>query len=94
MEASKKTMTPADKPSNMYRLNKNDYHVPITRKKVEVIFHAHKSVLYNDGEPWVKKEGGTFNVTKGAYDLAKMCELIGIHMLYLIGTKYDSKILG
>ena len=32
-------------------------HVPITRKDVEVIFPAQKSVLYNDGEPWVKKEG-------------------------------------
>ena len=26
-------------------------HVPITRKDVEVIFHARKSVLYNNGEP-------------------------------------------
>ena len=32
-------------------------HVAITRKDVEVIFHARKSVLYNDGEPWVNKEG-------------------------------------
>ena len=27
-----------------------------------------KSVLYNDGDPWVKKEGGSFNVTMGAYN--------------------------
>ena len=38
-------------------------HVPITRKDVGVIFHARISVLYNDGESWVKKEGGSFDVT-------------------------------
>ena len=69
-------------------------HVPITRKDVEVIFHARKSVLYNNGEPWVKKEGGSFDVTMGAYDGAEVCELIGIYMLYLIGKKYDSKNIG
>ena len=33
-------------------------HVPITRKDAEVILHARKSVLYNNGESWVKKVGG------------------------------------
>ena len=33
-------------------------HVPITRKDVEVILHARKLILYNNGESWVKKEGG------------------------------------
>ena len=51
-----------------------------------------KSVLYNDGDPWVKKEGGSFNVTMGAYNWVEVCELIVIFMLYLIGKKnYDSK---
>ena len=66
-------------------------HVPITRKDVDVIFHARTSVLYNDGEPWVIKDGGSFDVTMGAYDGAEVCEVIGIYMLYLIGKKYDSK---
>ena len=64
-------------------------HVPITREDVEVIFQARKSVLYNNGEPWVKKEGGSFDVTMGANDGAEVCELIGIDMLYLLGEKYD-----
>ena len=46
--------------------------VPITRKDVEVIFHRRKSVLYNDGEPWMKKECGSFYVTMGAYDGAEV----------------------
>ena len=66
-------------------------HVPITRQDIEVIFHARKSVLYNDREPWVKKEGDSFDVTMGAYDGVEVCELIDIYMLYLIGKKYDSK---
>ena len=68
--------------------------MPITRKDIEVIFHARKSVLYNNREPSVKKEGGSFDVTMGAYDGAEVCELIGIYMLYLIGKKYDSKNIG
>ena len=55
--------------------------VPITRKEVEVIFHARKSVLYDDREPWVMKEGGGFDVTMVEYDGAEVCELIGIFML-------------
>ena len=69
-------------------------YVPITRKDVEVIFHAQKSGLYNDGEPCVKKEGGSFDVTMRAYDGAEVCELIGIYMLCLIGKKYDSENIG
>ena len=69
-------------------------YVPITRKDIEVIFHARKSVLYNDREPWVKKKGGSFDVTMGAYDGAKMCDPIGIYALYLIGKKCDSKNIG
>ena len=68
--------------------------MPITTKYLEVIFHTRKSVLYNEGEPWVKKEGGSFDVTMGVYDGVEVCELIGIYMLYLIGKKYDSKNIG
>ena len=66
----------------------------ITRKDVKVIFHARKSVLYNNGETWVKKEGSSIDVTLWAYDGVEVCELIGIYMLYLIGKKYDSKNIG
>ena len=37
------------------------------------------------------KEGGSFDVTIGAYDGAEVFEPIGIYMLYLIGKKYYSK---
>ena len=54
----------------------------ITRK--DVGFHSRKSILKNDGELWVKKEGGILDVTTGVYDGAELCELIDIYMLYLI----------
>ena len=39
----------------------------------------------------MKKEGGSFDVTMGAYDGAEVCELICIYMLYLIGKQCHSK---
>ena len=35
-----------------------------------------------------------FDVTMGAYDGVEICELIGIFMLSLLGTKYDSENIG
>ena len=66
----------------------------ITIKDAEVIFHAQKSVLYNDGERWARKEGDSLSITIGGYDGAKVCELIGVYVLHLIGKKYDSKNIG
>ena len=57
-------------------------HASITRKDVKVIFHARKSVLYNNWEPWVKKEGGSFDVTIEAYDGTEVCETIGIYVIF------------
>ena len=39
----------------------------------------------------MKKEGGSFDVTVGAYDGAEVCEFICIYMLYLIGKQCHSK---
>ena len=69
-------------------------HVNLTQRDIEVMFHSRKSLLYNNGIPWVKKEGTGFDVTMGAYDGAEICGLIGIFMLSLLGTKYDSTNIG
>lgn len=42
----------------------------------------------------MREEGGSFDVTIGAYDGTEVCEIIGIYMLYLLGKKYDSKHIG
>ena len=48
-------------------------HVPMTRKNVEVIFHAQESVLQNDREAWVKQEVNSFYVTIRVYNGAEVC---------------------
>ena len=53
-----------------------------------------KSLLYNEGEPWIKKQSNNFDVTMGSYDGAEVCELIGIFMLSLIGNKYNPNNIG
>ena len=53
-----------------------------------------KSLLYNDGEPWIKKQSNHFHVTVGWYDGAEVCELIGTFRLRLIGSKYNPNNIG
>ena len=65
-------------------------YISISRKDIEAIFHAKKSFLYHNGEPWVKKRESNFDNTMGAYDRAEVCELIGIFMLSLI-SKHTNK---
>ena len=43
--------------------------------------HTRKSLLYNNSEPWIKKDSGLFDVTMGAYDGAEVCELVGTFLL-------------
>ena len=69
-------------------------HVTIKSKDRETIFHTRKSLLYKEGEPWIKKRTNNFDVTMGSYDGADVCELIGIFMLSLIGNKYNPNNIG
>ena len=69
-------------------------HVTIKSKDRETIFHARKSLWYKEGEPWIKKQSNTFDVTIQSYDGTELCELIGIFMLSLIGNKYNPNNIG
>ena len=51
--------------------------------------HARKSLLYSGNEPWMKKNGGIFDVIIGAFDRAEICELVGICLLSQITETYD-----
>ena len=75
-------------------LNFASKRVGIKKEDKEIVFHARKSLLFNKEETWVKKEGGTFDVTMGAYDGAEVCELVGTYILHQIGSKYDKKNVG
>ena len=65
-------------------------YISITNKDIEGIFHARKSLLYYNDEPWVKKGESNFDVSMGAYDGADVCELIDIFMLSLL-SKHINK---
>lgn len=69
-------------------------HTKVLKKDIDVIRHARRSLLFNNGEPWVKKEDENFDVTMGAYDGAEVCELIGIFIQAQLSEKFDKRNFG
>ena len=69
-------------------------YIDITSKDTEIIYHARKSLLFDEKDTWMKKQSGLFDVTMGAYDGAEVCELVGTYMLSLISEKYNKKDFG
>ena len=66
----------------------------VRKKDMETIFHARKSLLFDNNNTWIKREGGLFDVTMGAYDDAELCGLIGTYLLSLIAEKYNKNDIG
>ena len=64
-------------------------YVNITNEGKVVIKNARKFFLYDNSESRIKKDGGLFDVTMGAYDGAKICELVGTFLLYKLSLKYN-----
>ena len=60
--------------------------IVITKREVEILHHARQMVLFKDGEVWRKKES-LFNVSMGAYDDAKVAELVGLLILTNVKEK-------
>ena len=59
---------------------------------ISIIKHARKSVLFNDGKPWKKKDSNSlFDVTMGSYDGAEICELVGLFILNKLGQKFGKE---
>ena len=52
-----------------------------------IIMYAKNTLLFSNGEPWVKKDGDrNFDVPMGCYDGAEICEVIGTYLLYQINN--------
>ena len=49
----------------------------ISRENMQIMHHARKSLLFSNEKPSMKREGNIFGVTMGAYNGAKVCELVG-----------------
>ena len=58
-------------------------HTTISDDEVATIKHARKSLLFNQGTEWIKKNAteDLFDVTMGSFDGAEICELVGLFML-------------
>ena len=55
----------------------------ISGQDIAIIIQARRTLLFNNGEPWVKKVGNEeFDISVGCFDGAEICELVGIYNLY------------
>ena len=67
--------------------------VHISNGDKKIIYHARKSLLFNEEGTWMKKDG-LFDVTMGAYDGAEVCELVGTFLLDKISEKNEKNSIG
>ena len=57
---------------------------------MRIIKHCRKSLLYNNQEPWKKKNTDScFDLIMGSYDVAKLCKLVEIYLLFLLANIID-----
>ena len=68
--------------------------IEISEEDKKIIYHARKTLLFNEGEAWMKKGTDIFDVSMGAFDGAEVCELIGIFLLHIISEKHNKKNVG
>ena len=65
-------------------------HTKISNENLRIIKHCRNSLLYNNQEPWKKKNTDScFDVTMGSYDGTEICELVGIYVLFLLANIID-----
>ena len=63
--------------------------VDISSNEEETIMHCWKSLLFNNSDICIKKEGSKdFDVTIGSFEGTGICELVGLYILYRLSTKY------
>ena len=53
----------------------------IEHKAFKAISLAHKSLLFNKHEIWVKKDNSSYDVTMGSFDGAEICEIVELYLL-------------
>ena len=56
-------------------------YTDISLEAKETIRQASNSFLQSDNTPWIKKSGGTFDITMGGYHGAEVCDLVGLYLL-------------
>ena len=65
-------------------------YISLSSDSVDIIHHCRRSLLYHNGELWIKKDSDSgFDVTQGSYDGAEICELVGIFLLHNLSNTID-----
>ena len=68
---------------------------PVRDEDISIIKHARKSLLFNNGKPWIKNNNSNlFDVTMGSYDGAEICELVGLFILNHLGKSFAKENIG
>ena len=64
--------------------------VDISSEEEETIMHCGKSLLLNNTDIWIKKEGNKdSDVTMGSFDGAEICDLVGLNILHILSTNTE-----
>ena len=70
-------------------------YTKITTLDKEIIFHSKKTLLFNNGSPWAKKNNNDlFDIPMGSYDGAEACELVVCYMLGQLKEELHNAPLG
>ena len=68
----------------------------ISHEDISKIEHARKSLLFNNGKPWIKNNNSSnlFDVTMGSCDGAEICELVGLFILNHLEKSFGKENIG
>ena len=75
-------------------LNFASEYIYILKCDIDVINHARKSLLFDDSHHRIKKKGGLFDVSMGAYEGAEVCELVSTYVFNVLSKKYSKNNFG
>ena len=69
--------------------------IDITVDEYSIIMHLRKILLFQNSEPWMKKDGNKdFDVLMEYYSRAEICELVGSFILNQLGSIIDKNGIG
>ena len=72
-------------------INHARQYTNITNNEIDIIMHAKRTLVFNNGAPWHKKDNDNgFDVTMGSLDGAETCELVVCYMLSLLQQRFGN----
>ena len=67
----------------------------INDEQINTIIHVRKSLLFNNTDTWIKKNGDPyFDVKIESFNDAELCDLLGLYILHILGEKHGKHRIG